>query len=182
MIETERLIMRPFNKDDLDIIVGLYSNEEIMRYMPNDVMDADKAQMHLDKVAGDWEEKPQVNFEMAVILKDNQEKIGRSRIHLDYGTDTAMVGWLLLKKEWGKGYASEMTRALIDYSFDVLNVHRVCALCHPENIASWKVLEKCGMRREAHYMQKCRYVKSGNIIWEDELEYAVLKTERQVLH
>ncbi len=182
MIETERLIMRPFNKDDFDIIMGLYSNEEIMRYMPNDVMDAEKAQTHLNKVAGDWEEEPQVNFEMAVILKENQEKIGRSRIHLDYETDTAMVGWLLLKKEWGKGYASEMTRALIDYSFDVLKVHRVCALCHPENIASWKALEKCGMRREAYYRQKCRYVKNGSIIWEDELEYAVLKTEREILH
>ncbi|WP_125144444.1 GNAT family N-acetyltransferase [Clostridium transplantifaecale] len=184
MTETERLIliMRPFNKDDLDIIMGLYSNDEIMRYMPGDVMDADKAQMHLDKVAGDWEETPQVNFEMAVIIKDNQEKIGRSRIHLDYETDTAMIGWLLLKKEWGKGYASEMTRALIDYSFDVLNVHRVCALCHPENIASWKALEKCGMRREAYYRQKCRYVKNDNIIWEDELEYAILKTERQIRH
>lgn len=182
MIETERLIMRPFNKDDFDIIMGLYSNEEIMRYMPNDVMDAEKAQTHLNKVAGDWEEEPQVNFEMAVILKENQEKIGRSRIHLDYETDTAMVGWLLLKKEWGKGYASEMTRALIDYSFDALKVHRVCALCHPENIASWKALEKCGMRREAYYRQKCRYVKNGNIIWEDELEYSVLKTEREILH
>lgn len=182
MIETERLVMRPFNKNDLDIIISLYSNKEIMKYMPGDVMGARKAQTHLNKITGDWEEKPQVNFEMAVIIKDNQEKIGRSRIHLDYETDTAMIGWLLLKKEWGKGYASEMTRALIDYSFDVLNVHRVCALCHPENIASWKALEKCGMRREAYYRQKCRYVKHGKIIWEDELEYAVLKTERQIQH
>lgn len=95
-----------------------------------------------------------MNFEMAVILKYNQEKIGRSRIHLDYETDTAMIGWLLLKKDWGKGYAIEMTRALIDYSFDVLNVHRVCALCHPKNIGSWRVLEKCNMRREALFYTK----------------------------
>ncbi|MFT4107024.1 MAG: GNAT family N-acetyltransferase [Lacrimispora sp.] len=178
MIETERLIMRPFNQDDLDIIIGLYSNEEIMRYMPNDVMNAEKAQKHLNKIICDWEEKPQVNFEMAVILKDNQEKIGRSRIHLDYENDTAIIGWLLLEKNWGKGYATEMTRALIDYSFDVLNVHRVCALCHPKNIGSWRVLEKCNMRREAHFIQKCKYIKDNNIIWEDELEYAILKSER----
>ncbi|MGC4018975.1 MAG: GNAT family N-acetyltransferase [Muricomes sp.] len=178
MIETQRLTMRPFNEDDLDIIMDLYSNEEIMRYMPNDVMNAEKAQKHLNKIVCDWGEKPQVNFEMAVISKYNQEKIGRSRIHLDYETDTAMIGWLLLQKDWGKGYATEMTRALIDYSFDVLNVHRVCALCHPENIGSWTVLEKCNMRREAHFIQSCKYIKNSSIIWEDELEYALLKSER----
>ena len=178
MIETERLTMRPFNEDDLDIIMSLYSNEEIMRYMPNDVMNVEKAQKHLNKVIYDWDQKPQVNFEMAVILKYDQKKIGRSRIHLDYETDTAMIGWLLLKKEWGKGYATEMTRALIDYSFDVLNVHRVCALCHPKNIGSWRALEKCNMRREAYFIQNCKYVKDGNIIWEDELEYAILESER----
>lgn len=126
----------------------------------------------------DWGEKPRANFEMAVILKYNQEKIGRSRIHLDYETDTAIIGWLLLKKDWGKGYATEMTRALIDYSFDVLNVHRVRALCRPKNIGSWRALEKCDMRREAHFIQNCKYIKNSNVIWEDELEYAILKSER----
>lgn len=53
MIETERLTMRPFNEDDLDIIMSLYSNEEIMRYMPNDVMNVEKAQKHLNKVIYD---------------------------------------------------------------------------------------------------------------------------------
>lgn len=178
MIETERLMMRPFNKHDLDIIMSLYSDEEIMRYMPDDVMNAEKAQAHLNKIICGWDEKPQVNFEMAVILKDKQEKIGRSRIHLDYHTDTAMIGWLLLKKDWGRGYATEMTRALMDYCFDVLSVHRICALCHPDNIGSWSVLEQCGMRREAHFIQSCRYVKHGSIMWEDELEYAILKSDR----
>lgn len=175
MIETERLTMRPFDEGDLDIILRLYSDEEIMRYMPGDVMDADQAQRHLHKIASDWNERPQVNFEMAVILKCSQEKIGRARIHLDCEADAALIGWLLLKKDWGRGYATEMTRALIDYSFRVLNVHRVCALCHPENIGSWRVLEKCGMLREAYFVKKCKYVKGGTVRWEDELEYAILK-------
>ena len=54
-----------------------------------------------------------------------------------------MIGWLLLKKNWGRGYATEMTHALMDYCFDVLSVHRVCALCHPDNIGSWSVLQIC---------------------------------------
>ena len=52
------------------------------------------------------------------------------------------------------------------------------ALCNPKNVGSWRVLEKCNMRREAHFIQKCKYVKGGNITWEDELEYAILESER----
>ena len=86
---------------------------------------------------------------------------------------------MMLKKEWGKGYATEMTEALLDYSFDVLKVHRVNALCNPKNEKSWKVLEKCGLRREAHFREKCRYTKNGEHFWQDELQYAILSSERQ---
>ena len=100
-------------------------------------------------------------------------------MQVDEETDTAMIGWMMLKKEWGKGYATEMTEALLDYSFDVLKVHRVNALCNPKNEKSWKVLEKCGLRREAHFREKCRYTKNGEHFWQDELQYAILSSERQ---
>ena len=178
MIETERLSLKPFCKDDLDIIFKLYSDRKIMHYMPNEYMDINAAEAHLNKIIKAWEEKPQTDYEMLVISKQNEEKIGRCRIHIDCETNSAMIGWLLLEKEWNKGYATEITRALIDYSFDMLNVRRVCALCHPDNISSWKVLEKCNMRREAYYKEKCKYIKDGIVSWQDELEYAILKTER----
>lgn len=177
MLETTRLILRPFCLEDLDLIFRLYSDKEIMRYMPNDLMNLETAQTHLGKIVRDWTERPLTNCEMAVISKEDQKKIGRARIHLDLEADTAMIGWLLLQDQWGKGYATEMTQALLAHCFDVLGVHRVCALCHPENIGSWSVLEKCHMRREAYYKQKCRYTKAGVPSWQDELEYALLDTE-----
>ena len=88
-----------------------------------------------------------------------------------------MIGWLLLKEHRGKHYASEMTEALLAFCFDELGLHRVNAVCNPENVASWKVLEKAGMRREALLKQKCRYVKNGVTTWRDELEYAILASE-----
>ena len=48
-----------------------------------------------------------------------------------------------------------------------------------ENIASCTVLETCGLRREAHYKEKCRYIKNGIVSWRDEAEYAILKSERK---
>ena len=88
-----------------------------------------------------------------------------------------MIGWMLIKSAWGKGCATEIAHALIDYCFKEMHLHRVYALCHPGNTASWKVMEKCGMHKEAHYIQKCKYIRAGKVRWEDELEYAVINTE-----
>lgn len=178
MIETERLCIKPFCEDDADIIFKLYSDKEIMRYMPNDYMNEETAEKHLKKIVEAWKEIPLTDCEMLVLTKQDGEKIGRCRIHIDEDAESAMIGWLLLKNEWNKGYATEITKALLNYCFDILNIRRVCALCHPNNIASWKVLEKCGMRRKAHYKEKCRYIKNGIESWQDELEYAILNTER----
>lgn len=178
MIETPRLRLRPFCPDDGNIVFALYSNEEIMRYTPFEYMDEVAAAKHLERIVAAWAEDPLTERELLVLAKDSGEKIGRCHIHLDRESESAMVGWLLLKKEWGKGYATEITKALMDYAFDTMQVRRVCALCHPDNTASWRVLEKCGMRREAHFREACKYTKHGRISWQDELEYAILKTER----
>lgn len=177
MIDTERLILRAFDNNDLDIITALYSDEEIMKYMPMPIMDTEQAQQHLNKIVDEWKIVPQTSFEMAVVKKDGQKKVGRSEINLNFKDESAMIGWLLIKSEWGKGFATEITNALIKYCFEVLGVHRVYALCHPDNYASWRVMEKCGMHREAHYIQKCKYVKAEGVRWEDEFEYAIIKSE-----
>ena len=177
MIETDRLILRPFDSNDLDIVMALYSDEEIMKYMPYPVMDRGMAQRQLDDNIAGWEARPQINYEMAVICRETEEKIGRAEITRNYSEESAMIGWMFIKSAWGKGYAAETADALIDYCFSELQVHRVYGLCHPDNTGSWKTMEKCGMRREAHYVQKCRYAKADGIRWEDELEYAMIRKE-----
>lgn len=177
MIETKRLLLRPFEEGDLELIFRIYSDEEILRYTPFDRMSREQAEEHLQNILRDWESDPQYSYELAVIRKETGEKIGRTHILIDPETDTGMIGWFLTEEHWGQHYASEMTPALLDYSFRVLGLHRVNAVCNPENTASWSVLEHCGMRREALLKQKCRYVKNGITSWHDELEYAMLASE-----
>ncbi|MBR0215180.1 MAG: GNAT family N-acetyltransferase [Solobacterium sp.] len=98
MIETERLLMRPFGADDAELLNQLYSNEEIMRYMPFDLEDLEASRARLERILRDWQADPVMNYEFAVIRKDTGEKIGRSHIQIDADTDTGMVGWLLLEK------------------------------------------------------------------------------------
>ena len=177
MIETKRLILRPFDVNDLDIIMALYSDEEIMRYMPFPVMDREMAQCQLNKNVAGWEISPQINYEMAVVCKATGSKIGRAEITRNYSEESAMIGWMLIKSAWGRGYATEIANALVGHCFNELKVHRVYGLCHPDNTGSWKVMENCGMHREAHYIRKCKYTKADGIRWEDELEYAIIRPD-----
>ena len=75
-----------------------------------------------------------------------------------------------------KGYATEAARALIHYGFSHLGIHRIIAHCDPENAASWKVLEKIGMRREGHFRKNVffRRAMDNSPLWIDSFEYAIL--------
>ena len=179
VIETKRLMLRPFDRNDLDIITRLYSDAEIMEYMPFPVMDREMARELLDRNVAGWTVTPQVHYEMAVVCRDTGEKLGRAEITRYHSEESAMIGWMLIKSAWGKGCATEIAEALIDCCFRELRVHRVFARCHPDNIASWRVMEKCGMRREAHFVQKCKYTKADGVRWEDELEYALIRKQTE---
>ena len=176
-IETERMLLRPFRMDDLDLIKALYCDGEVLRYAPFDIMTGPQAEKHLTRIIRDWEETPLRSLEFAMVQKSDGAKIGRSHILIDPETDTGMIGWFLRKECWGHHYAAEAGEALIRHCFDRLGLHRVNALCNPGNRASRKVLERCGLRPEAWFRQKCRYTKRGVISWEDEMEYAILASE-----
>lgn len=172
MIETKRLQIKPFCMDDIDIIYRLYSDEEILRYTPYDRMTKEDAVKHTEKVVEDWEAVPLADLEMLVSLKQDGRKIGRCGIHVsDRG---AMIGWFLIQEVWNQGFATEITEALIEYCRDILKVGRIYALCNPENTASCRVLEKCGMQKVGDFKNKCKYTKNGIVTYEDEREYVLL--------
>ena len=175
--ETKRLWLRAFCHEDLDLILRLYTDPEILHYTPFDTLSLEAARHHLVQIVRDWELDPQQSFEFAMIRREDGEPIGRCHILIDPETDTGMIGWLLLKEHWGQHYASESGEALVHCCFETLGLHRVNAVCNPDNMASRRVLERLGLRLEAHYRKKCRYQKNGIISWEDELEYARLKEE-----
>ena len=178
-IETERLLLRPFDETDFDIIYRLYGDAEILKYSPFAAMDTAQAQAHLDKVVGYWKHDPVTDLEFAVILKDESEgrKIGRAHIHLESEDSAAMVGWFLVQECWNKGYATEIGKAILEYCFGTLGIHRVYGLCNPGNIGSRIVMSRLGMREEALLKNKCPYPKLGPNHYEDEMISAILADE-----
>ena len=100
-IETERLLLRPFRSDDLDLIKALYCDGEILRYAPFDVMTDTQAEAHLANIIGDWDRTPLRSLEFAMVSRSDGAGIGRSHILIDPETDTGMIGWFLRKEYWG---------------------------------------------------------------------------------
>ena len=180
ILETERLVLRPFRKEDLGLIQTLYGDAQLLRFTPFDTMTPEQARAHLERIIRDWDQVPLRSMEFAMVRKPEaaeEEKIGRCHILIDPETETGMIGWLIRREYQGQHFALESGKALIRCCFEALGLHRANAVCHPDNPASRRVLERLGMRQEAHYIRKCRYTKNGSISWEDEVEYALLASE-----
>jgi len=86
----------------------------------------------------------------------------------------AELGWVLAPAYTGHGYTTEAVRALLTYCFDELKVRRVVANCFLDNDASWRLMERLGMRREAHAIAESLH-RSGE--WLDTVAYAMLASE-----
>ena len=87
-----------------------------------------------------------------------------------------LLGYLVDPAHHGRGYATEIARAALDLAFGDLGLHRVTAGCFADNVASWRVMEKVGMRREQHGIRDGWHAELG---WVDGFTYAVLADERR---
>ena len=172
MLSTERLRIRRFLEDDYKDLYDYLSLEETYKYEPGKPISIEEAK----RIASDRAKG--IGF-WAITLKDNDKKlIGHvSFIQMEPKFFlTWEIGFIFNPAYQGKGYASESSRALINYSFTKLGAHRVVGYCSTENIASWKVLEKCGMKREGLRRKNAffRKDKDGQPLWMDSYEYAIL--------
>lgn len=86
----------------------------------------------------------------------------------------AGIGYMIDPAHAGRGYATEIASALLSLAFEELGVHRVTAGCFADNVASWRVMEKLGMRREQHGIRDSWHAERG---WIDGFTYAMLAEE-----
>lgn len=169
-LNTERLIIRRFSEYDGDDLYEYFSNPRVLEFEPFKPFTKDEAYGEAKRRADDE------RF-LAVCLK-NGKLIGN--LYFSEGDfETWEVGYVFNEKYWGKGYASESLRALMQHAFSSLNVRRIIAQCDPKNIRSWELLERVGMRREGNLIQNIFFFtdEKGNPIWKDTYEYGILKSE-----
>ena len=176
MFETERLVMRPFKKTDYQDYHEYMSREEVYRFERGKPMTLKESK----RFCKEWSSKKPVNF-WAATLRGTGKVIGNVSFFPEGPPDFRSwnIGYIFNPDYHNKGYATEATRGVIKYAFTELKVHRIVAGCSPDNTASWKVLEKCGMRREALNLKNfpIRVDENGNQIWLDSYQYAILEED-----
>ena len=175
MIKSERLILRPVTELDLTKIHLLNSNEEIARFNTSEIPESIE---ETKSIVENWiienSYKNTQRFTFAIELKSDAQFIGLIGINLGkIKYKNAEVWFKFDTKFWGKGFATEALKEILNFGFIDLKLHRIEAGCAVENIGSIKVLEKVGMFREAH-TRKLLPLKSG---WSDNYGYAKLSTD-----
>jgi len=172
-LKTKRLILRPVNINDAESIFSYRSDAITNQYQGWIPKTIDDAQIFISKVS-EKINKYDTWFQFAIVLSETGELIGDVGIHfLDEENYQAELGCTLAKSQHRKGIASEALRVSIDYLFEDLNKHRISCSIDPQNIASIKMLEKLGFRKEAHFKQSI-FVDGE---WFDDVVYALLKSE-----
>lgn len=167
-LTTTRLHIRPFTIDDVAAVHTYTSNPQVMAYIDDGASTLDQTHDFVQQQHGD-EAKA-----FAVTLNITGDLVGHIIAHPWVAHRTYELGWVLHPTHHAHGYATEAARVVMAYCFETLDAHRVIATCQPENSASYRVMEKLGMRRESHFRQ-CIY--RGDGIWWDEYFYAILATE-----
>lgn len=166
-LQTDRLHIRYFNENDLASVHSYMSDPNIVEHLPEDVFSERDSMEFIGKNMGENAKN------LAISLKDDERLIGHMVFHKWFAPDTLEIGWVINSLFQGKGYASEAAYRLLEYGFNSLSSHRIIATCQPENVASWKIMEKIGMRKEGHFKQ-CIYRRGK---WIDEYFYAILSKE-----
>jgi RimJ/RimL family protein N-acetyltransferase len=174
-IETERLLLRPFLAEDFDAVFAMQSRPDVARYLYWDARDEGEVRDALEKkVAGTAIRSEGDAVFLAAVLTSTGELVGDTVLHLlSQEHSTAEIGFIVHPDHQGHGYATEAARPLLKLAFEDVQVHRVIARVESRNVASARVLEKLGMRQEAHLIEN-EFVKGE---WQSELVYAMLDRE-----
>jgi RimJ/RimL family protein N-acetyltransferase len=174
MISTSRLLIRQFQEQDYRSLFEYLSNPIIYRFEPGEPISLEKArELTLERAQG-------TDF-WAVVLKNDLKMVGHLYFKQIEPKEflTWELGYIFNPAFQNKGYATESAYGLIQYGFEHLGIHRVIAHCNPENIASWRVLEKIGMKREGYFRKNVFFhtTPDGSPLWIDTYEYAILKED-----
>lgn len=164
-LETARLSLRHCTLDDLDDIAAIRADAEVMRFIGNGKPQS-RAQVKelIDDILAHWRSHGFGRW--VVTLKGEKKVIGLCGLSFLEDTPEVELGYLLAKEYWGRGLASEIAEACLNYGFEEVRLDRIVAIAYPDNFASQKVMRKVGMR----------YVKRAHFFGQEVVYYEIQKT------
>jgi RimJ/RimL family protein N-acetyltransferase len=170
---TERLTLKPHKSDDLDIYSKIWTNEQVLRYIPispkkNEEDLKRSFNLVMDYIASKG------SFRYTIYLNETNVKIGYFAINaIDRVSSRVNLGCFILPEYWNKGILTEIIEMMLKYLFDEIELNKICTTINYDNIAARKVLEKSGFRLEA-LLKKHDYVEEEDK-YSDVGKYGVLR-------
>jgi ribosomal-protein-alanine N-acetyltransferase len=165
-LTTTRLRLRRFHPGDLAAVHAYAGDPEVVRYMdwgPNSIPDTELFLAEAVNPAGGTH---------PFAIEHDGELIGAVELRVTSGVHSrGEFGYVLARRYWGNGYATEASAAVLAFAFGPVGLHRVAATCDPANIGSRRVLEKSGLRYEGHLHD---YLNIRGE-WRDRLLFAALR-------
>ena len=184
-IRTPRLLLRELAESDAAAANLYESDPAVVRYQSHPPRSLAESLAYIRRVHTETAaSSPRRLFDLAVTLRDpppdsppgaaGSSYIGRIGLNVtDPGSGQAVLWYILHPAQWGHGYIPEAAHALLDFGFAELGLHRVMVDTDPRNLASIRVAQKLGMRKEAHLIENV-FLKGE---WCDSLLFAILKRE-----
>lgn len=174
-LHTERLQLRPFSRGDVDAVYAYRKREDVARYLFDVPLSREECalavQQRTAQVALATEGDKII---LGVELAQTGVLVGEvSLIWRSVDARQGEIGWIFDPHYHGQGYATEAANLMLDLAFGPGDIHRVSARCDVRNEASWRLMERLGMRREAHFREHAIF-KSR---WDEEFIYALLWQE-----
>lgn len=173
ILETNRLILRPFNLSDAKRVQELAGDSRIAEttlHIPHPYEDG-LATLWISTHKDNYENGKSINH--AIVIKGTEELIGEISLVLKLIHRKAEVGYWIGVPYWGKGYCTEACKKIIEFGFERYNLNRIYALAMVTNIGSWRVMEKVGMKYEGTRRQDI--IKNGVPV--DLKSYSILREE-----
>ena len=173
-IRTERLLLRDFVSEDWPAVYAYQNDPANVHYYPWSSRLETEVRSSVQRMIDLQNEQPRRKFQLAITLPGSGRLIGNCGIRRKAENDwEADIGYELDPAHWRNGYATEAARAMVDYGFRELGVHRISARCIAENVGSVGVLEGCGLRLEGR-LRENEHFKDR---WWDTLLYGLLRVE-----
>ncbi len=148
-LQTTRLLIRDFIATDLEAVYAYGSDPEVVRYMAFPRSTLEGTREHIARCMALAAEQPRRGFDMGIALRSTGAIIGGITLHVfDQVDDEAAFSYLLNRAMWGQGYATEAFAEMLRFGFAQLGLRRIFDGCDVENVASARVMEKCGLRFE----------------------------------
>ncbi|WP_105615908.1 GNAT family N-acetyltransferase [Vallitalea okinawensis] len=171
VIETERVLLRKVSEEDVADIFEYASNPNVARYASwsnhNTLEDSKRV---VDYYVNAY--KSHSCLIWGVVNKSDNKLIGTAGyVNINQNSCRGEIGYTLNEAFWGKGYASEIARKLVDFGFSSMHLHRIEGICHVDNHPSVRVMEKVGMEFEGILRG---YNKKEDNFYDVKL-YAILK-------